>query len=373
MTKSKKKILAFHPSIAPYRIDLFNTLHEAFDTRICLSMRNLRSQKFDYEKIEAQFEFVPIYLKKRFTIKNRIICKGYWEQIKKHDPDIVICSEFGIDAIAAVLYKKLYNKKYKVVSVCDDSYDMIVNDKDFSTIHKFLRKYFVPKLDELILLDKDTTNWYNKHFHKGYYFPIVCDDERQRRHYEEALTLANQYIDRYQLGGKKVYLFVGRLVAIKNVSALISAFDSAKLKNSVLVIVGDGPERESLEFQKQHSPSNIIMTGRLEGRELNAWYNIASCFVLPSLVEPFGAVTNEALLGGAKAIISQKAGSRCLIDEPNNGYVFNPDNEEELSATLKEINKEIQTVEKLSEVRPSTMSRTYRDYSAGLINFLSSL
>ena len=46
-----KKLLIFHPTIAPYRIDFFNELSRAFDTRVCLRYRNLRSQTFDYDKI----------------------------------------------------------------------------------------------------------------------------------------------------------------------------------------------------------------------------------------------------------------------------------------------------------------------------------
>lgn len=32
----KKKLLVFHSVIAPYRIDLFNSLSKRFDTKICL-------------------------------------------------------------------------------------------------------------------------------------------------------------------------------------------------------------------------------------------------------------------------------------------------------------------------------------------------
>ena len=47
----KKRLLIFHPTIAPYRIDFFNDLYRAFDTRVCLQYWNLRDQTFDYEKI----------------------------------------------------------------------------------------------------------------------------------------------------------------------------------------------------------------------------------------------------------------------------------------------------------------------------------
>lgn len=58
----KQKLLIFHPVIAPYRIYLFNALARHFDAVVVLWQRNLKSQKFDYAKIEAQFEFSPAYL-----------------------------------------------------------------------------------------------------------------------------------------------------------------------------------------------------------------------------------------------------------------------------------------------------------------------
>ena len=47
----KKKLLIFHPVIAPYRIDFFNEFSKHFDAEICLYWRNLKNQKFDYQKI----------------------------------------------------------------------------------------------------------------------------------------------------------------------------------------------------------------------------------------------------------------------------------------------------------------------------------
>lgn len=46
--------------------------------------------------------------------------------------------------------------------------------------------------------------------------------------------------------------------------------------------------------------------------------------MLLSFQEAFGAVVNEALLAGCKCIVSEKAGSQCLVENDKNGYVVNP-------------------------------------------------
>ena len=52
--------------------------------------------------------------------------------------------------------------------------------------------------------------------------------------------------------------------------------------------------------------------------------------VLPSLIEAFGAVTNEALLQGCRCVISNRAGSACLIAEGSNGFICDPDSAEDI-------------------------------------------
>ena len=80
-------------------------------------------------------------------------------------------------------------------------------------------------------------------------------------------------------------------------------------------------------------------TGRLEGDALNAWYNVADVFILPSYLEAFGAVTNEALLAGCYVLVSQKAGSSCLVVEGENGYTFQPYNVDELVQKMRQVSQ----------------------------------
>lgn len=135
-----------------------------------------------------------------------------------------------------------------------------------------------------------------------------------KKRLERVLPISQNYVSEYHLEGKKVLLFVGRLVALKNVKFALRAFIKANLDNTIFVIVGDGPEKEKLEKIAAGNPA-VIFTGRLEGDELYAWYNVGQVFTLPSYKEPFGAVTNEALVAGCKVLISKDAGSNCLVKD----------------------------------------------------------
>jgi glycosyltransferase involved in cell wall biosynthesis len=65
----------------------------------------------------------------------------------------------------------------------------------------------------------------------------------------------------------------------------------------------------------------------LAGDELLAWYNLIDILVLPSLQEAYGAVTGEALMAGAKVVVSRKAGSSDLVRDGENGYIVDMSDE----------------------------------------------
>lgn len=368
----KPRLLIFHRTIAPYRIDFFNSLSKEFETRVCLQYKNLLNQQFDYDNILAQLTFSPIYLKELARLKNTIISRGYWNHLNEFKPDIVLVSEFGMDCIATLLHKWFYRKRYKIVSVCDDSYNMVAENNDFSWLHHRLRQWIVPKLDELILVEPKVTEWYRENYGKGVWFPIIKNELTVREQYKGLLPMSLDTVKNYRLENKFVFLFVGRLVALKNVDTIIHAFASLHDDSTALVIVGDGPERNSLEKVASTTKSSIIFTGRLEGDQLYQWYNIANVFVLPSTTEPFGAVTNEALLAGCKCLISNKAGSQCLINEGVNGYTIDPMDTEALTDKMRQIMGECFPAN-YATMRPSQMPITFEQSMSELIQHLNNI
>ena len=318
----KKKLLIFHPIIAPYRIDLFNALAKLYNVQVCLFWRNLKDQTFDYSKIEEQFNYKPTYIVKE-EIGFLKWMKEIWMKLNSSHSDIVLGAEFGISTIIIILHKFVTRSHYKIVIINDDSYDMLVKNNQFTKRHARAVKTMMPFVDNVINVEPRVAAYNQQKYQKGIYFPIICDDVIAKKRLERVLPISQNYVRKYQLEGKKVLLFVGRLVALKNVEFALRAFIKANLENTVFVIVGDGPEKEKLVKIVAGNPA-VIFTGRLEGDELYAWYNVGQVFTLPSYQEPFGAVTNEALVAGCKVLISKDAGSNCLVKDGKNGFIIDP-------------------------------------------------
>lgn len=106
-----------------------------------------------------------------------------------------------------------------------------------------------------------------------------------------------------------VIAFQGRLVTTKGVGIL---FEAARIllaqnRSFELLVIGDGPERSSLERLSNEFPlaGHVRFAGRLLGAQLDAALAEASVVVVPSLGgEVFGLVVAENMLRGLPVITS---------------------------------------------------------------------
>ena len=358
-------------NIAPYRVDTYNALHEGLGMKMCFYEREGTAQKFDIDALEMKCTFKPMYLDgKTFGSMNRKWCKGLWKMLNKEKPKVVIVPEFQISAMQVLLHRWFTRSKYKVVSMTDDSYDMIAGGNDFTKLHGWLRIHLSKFFDDFIVVTPEVEQWYQQKYDKGIWMPIIMDDARMEAYYENLLPQSRKIAAKYSLEGKKVLLTVSRLVDLKNIHRVIDAFAKAKT-NATLVIVGDGPEREALkEHAAKVKNKEIIFTGRFDGDELYAWYNLASVFILASYLEPFGAVTNEALLAGCRVVVSQRCGSSCIVGN-DNGELVNP---MDVDCIAKAIDRQLElaAVPDMLKGRDSLMMVKFEDRINNLVGKLKS-
>lgn len=133
-------------------------------------------------------------------------------------------------------------------------------------------------------------------------------------------------------------LYVGRLVSDKGVTFLIEAL--AKLKTiglcPKLEIVGDGPERNTLESlcDEYRLRDQVVFKGALTADHIASSMNRARFTVIPSIwQEPFGLVALEALACGSVPVVSRVGGLPEAVGE--HGVFFEGGDVDSLAATLK--------------------------------------
>jgi glycosyltransferase involved in cell wall biosynthesis len=127
-------------------------------------------------------------------------------------------------------------------------------------------------------------------------------------------------------GAGPAFLCVGSLIERKNVVRLADAF--ASLGRGRLAFVGDGPLRSALEGRP-----DVTLTGRIPQSEVPDW--VAACDVLcqPSLIEPFGQATLEAM-AMERSVVATTVGGPPEFVTPEAGVLVDPENSDALRGAL---------------------------------------
>ena len=122
------------------------------------------------------------------------------------------------------------------------------------------------------------------------------------------------------------FLCLGALSERKNVLRLARAFE--RRGEGTLAFVGDGPLREALERRDR-----IRVVGRVGHHDIPSW--IAACDVLcqPSVVEPFGLATLEAMASG-RSVVATRVGGPPEFVTAEAGVLVEPEDEDSLVAAL---------------------------------------
>lgn len=141
---------------------------------------------------------------------------------------------------------------------------------------------------------------------------------------------------KYNLDGKKVVLFTGRLSINKGVKYLINA---AKYIKGTVLIVGGGSEKENLEnLIKSESIKNVIMIGYINPDKsdlFHAFYERADVYVSPSVwEEPLGLTILEAMAAGTPVVATKKGGMVSIIKDGENGFFVRARNSKQIAETV---------------------------------------
>lgn len=102
---------------------------------------------------------------------------------------MVLVPEFSILALEVCLLRAVFRWKFQIISICDDSMDMI-RGNELSRLHALARKMAMPMIDDVILPDSEACRWYREHYGKGIFFPIVRDEQAFRMQCREALPVS---------------------------------------------------------------------------------------------------------------------------------------------------------------------------------------
>ncbi len=124
------------------------------------------------------------------------------------------------------------------------------------------------------------------------------------------------------------FLCLGTLSERKNVLRLARAFE--KRGEGMLTFVGDGPLRGALEGRP-----GIRLVGRVEHDAVPTWIAASDVVCQPSVSEPFGLATLEAM-AGARSVVATAVGGPPEFVTSDSGVLVDPLDDAALAEALSE-------------------------------------
>lgn len=165
---------------------------------------------------------------------------------------------------------------------------------------------------------------------------VICNGV-EPEHFQGVIINRNQYLKEFGFP-QNAYLIgcVARLEQMKGHQYLLSAFAKLIKKHPQcrLVLVGDGPERESIEaqIQEQNLGSFVCLTGfRHDVPQLLKLFDM---FVSASLKEGMPYTLIEALAAGTPVTATDVIGNRDVIHGGKNGFLVRAESAEDLAEML---------------------------------------
>lgn len=150
------------------------------------------------------------------------------------------------------------------------------------------------------------------------------------------------------------FVCVSRFLARKNISNLLHAFaEYAKAGgHRRLLLLGSGELENALrkEVTQLGLEKVVLFEGFIQYEELPHYFGRSFSLVLPSTIDTWGLVVNEAMASGLPVLVSRLCGSSLdLVQHGKNGYTFDP-------FSKREILEAIQQMDLVDEVQWNQMS-----------------
>jgi glycosyltransferase involved in cell wall biosynthesis len=137
---------------------------------------------------------------------------------------------------------------------------------------------------------------------------------------------------KYNVTSKNTLLFIGRLAEKKGLAYLIRAMPRIikKEKNTLLLVLGDGPLRQQLEAltKKLNIQNNVRFVGYISGKDKVDYFRLADILVVPSIVTKSGDTEGlpvtiiEGMASGLAIVATNVGGAPDIIKNNKNAFMI---------------------------------------------------
>lgn len=169
---------------------------------------------------------------------------------------------------------------------------------------------------------------------------------------------------------RPMILFAGRLEYEKGVQTVLEALPQLerRVPGVGLVVAGEGTYRSALERRVASLGLDglVRFLGFADELRLRSLYSSADLAIVPSLYEPFGLVTLEAMASGTPVLVADTGGLREIVEHEVSGLRFPPGDARGLARAAARILQDPALAERLArEARSALATRGSWSVAAG--------
>lgn len=268
------------------------------------------------------------------------VYQSFFDQIidvvEEFKPDIIHVNHASFLTWIASYIKSIYGIPYVVAIHGTDIFQSTIDRRFFSLTGQSL-----VRADYIMSNSNYTNKWLLKVFGRKLQRKtriIPCGVDLQAYPRDREIKIINK---KYDLEGKKVVIFVGRLTWEKGVEYLLKA--APKIKAEIFII-GSGIEKNKLEeFAKEKKLKNVHFLGYFGKEyidELREFYIRADCVVLPSVCdEGLGIVILEAMACETPVVATNKGGIPLAVKDGKTGFLVRARSSKAISMAVNKILK----------------------------------
>ena len=203
--------------------------------------------------------------------------------------------------------------------------------------------------DEVIVLSKNVQTYFKETYGRDTnYIPNGIDKQEK--------VLPKIIMDKYGLQGKDYYLFLARIVPEKGLHYLIEAYGKLDTDKKLVIAGGSSHTDEYMEQIQNMCKENsdIIMTGFVQGQELEELFSNCYAYVLPSDIEGMPLSLLEAMSYGCTCLVSDIAENLEVVKDK--AFSFKKSDVEALALAMERL-------ERLSEDVRDQIGNAAKQYS----------
>ena len=209
------------------------------------------------------------------------------------------CIHYHAEGCCAMLWIPHIFKKRIIVTIHGLDWQRAKWGGFASKYIKFGEKMAVKYADEIIVLSQSVKKYFKDTYNRETnYIPNGVN---------KAVIRKPQIIkEKYGVDNEKYILFLARIVPEKGLEYLIEAYKN--IKTDIKLVIAGGASHSDIYFkkiqEKVKNDNRIIMTGFVEGRELEELFSNCYIYCLPSDVEGMPISLLEAMSYGKNCLVS---------------------------------------------------------------------